>query len=165
MSIKTIEIFTDGSCNTELKIGGWAALLLFENKEIIIKGTILNTSHNRMELWAVLKSFEFVKDQNIIFDNVRIYSDSQYVVNLPDRKDKLKKSSFITKKGIQIQNSDLIEEFIHMIENYNIELIKVKAHQKKYETENYNRKVDKIARSQVRKAITLSQNPSIIINT
>ncbi|MBO9702918.1 MAG: ribonuclease HI [Sporocytophaga sp.] len=153
MNIPIIEIFTDGSCHTELKTGGWAALLLINNKEIILKGTVMNTSHNRMELVAVLKAFEYIKNQNVNFDRARVYSDSQYVVNISDRKDKLKKKSYLSNKGIPIQNSDLVKELIHLIENNNIELIKVKAHQKKSDTENYNRKVDKIARNLVREAI------------
>jgi ribonuclease HI len=158
LSIKIIEIFTDGSCHTEIKTGGWAALLLIDNKEIILKGTVMNTSHNRMELWAVLKAFDYVKNQNLNFEKINVYSDSQYVVNITDRKDKLIKKGFISNKGTPIQNSDLIKELIQIIEDYNIELIKVKAHLKKSVTENYNRKVDKIARSQVREAITLNRS-------
>jgi ribonuclease HI len=148
--MKIIKIYTDGSCNPQQKIGAWAAIILVKDQEILLKDKALNTTHNQMELLAVIKALEYIEKNN--FNNLRIeiYSDSQYVVNLAERKSKLKNSNYLTKTGKEIQNRSLVEKIIHYIENLNIEFIKVKAHQKKSDEINYNRDVDKISRKIVR---------------
>jgi ribonuclease HI len=153
MTKKIINIFTDGSCHPQLNIGGWAAILLFENEKIILKGKEINTTHNRMELLAVIRAIEFAheKHKNI---SLVIHTDSQYVFRIPERMEKLKKNNFITKKGYLLHNNDLIEALINKIETYKIEFVKVKAHQRaELENINYNIEVDKLARQIVRDAV------------
>ena len=145
-----INIFTDGSCNPTYNNGGWAAIVLFEEQEITLQGIELNTTHNRMELFAVIKALEYINNQNLLYKKIQIYSDSQYLVNILTRMDKLKSNDFLTKKGSPIQNTDLVKEIINYIETWNLTFIKVKAHQKKSEKRNYNRDVDKISRKIVR---------------
>ena len=103
-----------------------------------------------MELLAVIKAFEFIKDKNFEFDKIILKSDSQYVIGIQERKEKLKRANFITKKGTEIQNKDLVQRLIHFIEKLPLEFIKVKAHQKKTSERNINREVDKISRKIVR---------------
>jgi len=148
-----IQIFTDGSCHTQQKIGGWAAVILFENKKIELKGHELETTHNAMELLAVLKALDYLKEKNITFTKVEIISDSQYVVGILDRKEKLKQANFLTKKNNPIRNVDLVKQLIEKIETLPIFFTKVKAHQKKTSEVNYNRVVDKLARAEVRRLI------------
>jgi ribonuclease HI len=148
--MSTVKIYTDGSCNTTLKIGGWAAIIFSDDKKIILKGIEFNTSHNRMELTAVIESLKFVEKQINSEILVNVYSDSQYVIRIPERIEKLKSNYFLTAGGKPVRNTDLIEKLIHLNETNNIEFIKVKAHQKKNELENYNREADKISRKTVR---------------
>lgn len=148
--MSTVKIYTDGSCNTTLKIGGWAAIIILENEKIILTGTELNTSHNRMEITAVIESLKFVEKQINSEILVNVYSDSQYVTGIPERTEKLRSNYFLTTRGKPVRNADLIEKLIHLIETINIEFIKVKAHQKKNEFDNYNREADKISRKIVR---------------
>mgnify|MGYP000595242266 CR=1 FL=1 len=35
-----IQIFTDGSCHTQQRIGGWAAIIFLEDEKIELKGFI-----------------------------------------------------------------------------------------------------------------------------
>jgi len=151
--MSTVKIYTDGSCNTTLKIGGWVAIIFLVDKKIILTGIEFNTSHNRMELTAVIESLKFVKKQVNSQIIVNVNSDSQYVNRIPERIEKLRSNYFLTARGKPVRNADLIEKLIHLIEIINIEFIKVKAHQKKNELENYNRKVDKISRKIVRNYI------------
>ncbi len=157
---KTIEIYTDGSCNAIYNIGAWAAILFVDDKKIELKGVVENTTHNRMELLAVIKAIDFIDEK---FKNIPllIYTDSQYVFRIPERKEKLKNASFITKKGNELPNSDLVQILIHQIETHSIEFIKVKAHQhvevgsfNVHET--FNSEVDKLARLLVRDAVRQS---------
>ena len=105
-STDDINVFTDGSCNHIYKIGGWAAIVLINEREILLQDKELDTTHNRMELLAVIKALEFIDEQNLSHHRIIIYSDSQYVVRIIERKDKLKTANFITKKGSLIQNKD-----------------------------------------------------------
>ena len=148
-----IKIYTDGSCHTQQKIGGWAAVILFGDKKIEIKGYELETTHNAMELLAVLKGVDFLGEKNIDFSKIEIISDSQYVVGILNRKEKLKQANFLTKKNNPIRNVKLVQQLIEKIETLPIVFTKVKAHQKKTQQINYNRVVDKLARSVVRELI------------
>lgn len=143
-----IEIYTDGSCHTQLLIGAWAALLFINNQKVILKGDETGTTHNRMELLGVIKAIEHVNNEGLGNSKLLVYSDSQYVVNLLTRKEKLKARNFITNKGTGIQNADLVKILINYIESHNLEFVKVKAHQK--DGDKWNREVDLVVRKMVR---------------
>ena len=150
MNSDRIEIYTDGSCHTQARQGAWAVLILLKNKREVITGIEGDTTHNRMELLAVVKAIEFV-DKYQPETGLRIYSDSQYVCSLPDRLPRLIQNSFRTNKGTEIQNADLVKTFHSLIEGHDIEWIKVKAHQRvKTEQATHNRFVDKLSRKLVR---------------
>ena len=153
MNKQIIEIYTDGSCNPQYKIGGWAALIFNNGKKVVLQGIATETTHNRMELTAVIKSIEYVLKKFPEFKSIKIYTDSQYVERIPFRTEKLISKDFITKRGKKIQNSDLIKKLIKLIYCTSIEFIKVKAHQKASEITNYNREVDKLSRKLVRRQI------------
>jgi len=73
-------IYTDGSCFPNPGPGGWGSILLFENDERKfekeISGGDRESTNNRMEMQAVIGALEALKRPC----NVKIYSDSQYVV-------------------------------------------------------------------------------------
>jgi len=54
------EIYTDGSCHTQLCIGAWASIILVDDKKIVLSGKEFNTTHNRMEILAVIKSIKYL---------------------------------------------------------------------------------------------------------
>jgi len=148
-----INIYTDGSCNPQKETGAWAAILLFQDEEITLSDCVKTKSHNAMELLGVIKAFEYIVANNLNNNEITVYSDSQYVVNIIDRKEKLLESGFITKKGTERKNSDLVKRLINYIELLHPQFIKVKAHQKKTSERNYNRDVDKLSRKLVRENI------------
>jgi ribonuclease HI len=149
-----IEIYTDGSCiNNKDKgtnIGAWVAIIFYNNKKIILEEVVENTTHNRMELMAVIKSLEYLEDQEIAYEKVAVYTDSQYVEQIKSRKQKLVNQNFITGKGTEIQNADLVKRLIILTDKLKPEFIKVKAHQKHGDLANYNREADKLVRKLVR---------------
>jgi len=144
-----IRVYTDGSCHTQLLLGAWAAILFIEEEKIILNGEEKETTHNRMEVLAVINAIKYIDKRNLQNSVIHVYSDSQYVVNLVTRKEKLKYKNFITNKGTAIQNEDLIRVLITQIETHHIDFIKVKAHQKN--GDEINREVDIIVRKLVRK--------------
>ena len=149
-----IEAYTDGSCNTKLKIGAWAAVIFFNGEEIVLKNTELSTTNNRMEISAVLNVLDYLKIRNIDKSKIIIYTDSQYVVGIEGRIEKLKSQDYKTKKGEAIRNEDLVRKLVFFIENMNIDFVKVKAHQKVSDAKNYNRVVDKLCRKMVREYVS-----------
>ena len=154
ISSSIIEIFTDGSCNPQQKVGAWAALIFYDNEKIVLQDTVSDTTHNRMELIAVIKSIEYVLKELPGNKPIKIYTDSQYVEKIPDRTRKLVSKDFKTKKGTLIQNADLVQKLIYLYDSESIEFIKVKAHQKASDVPNYNREVDKLSRKLVRQQIS-----------
>ena len=78
-----VEIYTDGSSNTQTRKGGWGFILVQKVNDLMFEieysGTEDNTTNNRMELTAAIKALEYV-DKNIKDKSITIYSDSQYVV-------------------------------------------------------------------------------------
>jgi len=152
MKITNIQVYTDGSCNTKLKIGAWAALILLNDKQVVLQNIEKDTTNNRMELQAVISAINYI-NENFECNKIEIFTDSQYVTNILIRKEKLTSNDFITKKGNILNNSDLLKQLIEQIEKQDIEFIKVKAHQKIGNGTDFNIYVDKLSRKLVRESI------------
>ena len=75
MDDKLIQIFTDGACRGNPGPGGWGAILICGDYTKQIKGGSLLTTNNVMELTAVIKALELLKNKSI----VEITTDSTYV--------------------------------------------------------------------------------------
>ena len=76
-SDKKINIYTDGACKGNPGVGGWGAILSYQDHTKEISGYSKNTTNNIMELTAVIKSLEALKT----FCNIIITTDSKYVKN------------------------------------------------------------------------------------
>lgn len=148
-----IHIYTDGACHPPSKTGAWAVIILMDNQQKTLQAIVTHTTHNRMELTAAIKAIEYIHTQTTSPHPITIYSDSQYVVDLTERKEKLKRHHFTTRKGSPIQNADLVQQLIHHLDTAPVTLIKVPAHQKKDKTINHNREVDKLVRKVLRNHI------------
>ena len=70
-----VDIYTDGACRGNPGPGGWAALLLFGEREKALSGAERLTTNNRMELTAVIEALDALKRPV----RARVYTDSQYV--------------------------------------------------------------------------------------
>lgn len=145
-------IYTDGSCHTQLCFGAWAAVILVNDEKITLSGIENDTTHNRMEILAVIQSILHVKDHFTKVKKIHIVSDSQYVVGLMDRQSKFIEGNFLTKAGKDIRNKDLVKEFLDLVSLMDVRFEKIKAHQKATEVINYNIEVDKICRQLVRES-------------
>ena len=154
MAKSFITIYTDGSCHTQLKIGAWAAVILIANDKKILSGTVINTTHQRMELIAVIEALSYVQHHFAGVININLVTDSQYVVGLPGRMQKLQSANFITKQGQPIQNADLVQQLYKLSESLNIDFIKIQAHLKKKSEADYNIEVDKLCRKLVREHVS-----------
>lgn len=143
--MKTIDIYTDGACSGNPGPGGYAGILIYNNREKIISGGEKPTTNNRMELTAVIKSLQTLKE----VCEVNLYTDSAYVCNaitqgwLTDWQLKNWKNS--QKKPVL--NKDLWLLLLEQLEKHKVNFIKVKGHA---DNKNNNR-CDEIARNEILK--------------
>jgi ribonuclease HI len=87
-------IFADGACdNIITKNGGWSYILLYKNGQIEIQesGFEVKTTNNRMELTAVIKGLQKIKDLNLPGKTL-VLSDSLITINGVSRIWKRKKN-------------------------------------------------------------------------
>lgn len=75
--MKEVDIYTDGACSGNPGPGGWGAILRYNGMEKEISGGEKNTTNNRMELMAVIKGLQALKEPCV----VELYSDSKYVID------------------------------------------------------------------------------------
>lgn len=74
---KYVEVFTDGACSGNPGAGGWGVVLRFGEHEKELSGGEEQTTNNRMELTAVIKGLEALKEPC----RVRLVTDSKYVAD------------------------------------------------------------------------------------
>lgn len=77
MELKKVTLTTDGACIGNPGPGGWAAVLKFNDIVREMYGCEPNTTNNRMELTAVIRGLEVLKERCA----VTVITDSQYVKN------------------------------------------------------------------------------------
>ena len=131
-----ITIFTDGSSRGNPGPGGWGAILMYGDKIKELSEAYRKTTNNRMELLAVIKSLQHIKNKTI---PILIYSDSKYVVDAVEKKwlDKWIKTDF---KGGK-KNKDLWIQYHELQKTLKIQFHWVKGH-----ADNpYNNKCDELA--------------------
>ncbi|MBQ1265067.1 MAG: ribonuclease HI [Oscillospiraceae bacterium] len=75
--MKSVTVYTDGACSGNPGPGGWAAILEYGGQEKMISGGEASTTNNRMELTAVIRALQALKEPCI----VELYSDSKYVID------------------------------------------------------------------------------------
>ena len=75
--MKQVTIYTDGACSGNPGPGGWGAILRYMGAEKELSGGERETTNNRMELTAVIRALEALKEQCA----VELWSDSKYVVD------------------------------------------------------------------------------------
>lgn len=138
-----IHIYTDGSCKGNPGPGGWAAILIFPEEEIAIKGGEKDTTNNRMEMMAIIKSLAYLHEhsgedkKNLAQTKIKIHSDSNLIIQT------------ITKNWKRNKNTDLWAEMDKLRAWLNIDWIWVKGHANNV----YNNKVDKLAQREAERFI------------
>ena len=123
-----IEAATDGACSGNPGPGGWGGLIIFEdNSEIEIGGSEQNTTNNRMELTAAIKTLEKLKNYQLK-EKFKLRTDSKYVIEGYTKWIKnWKKNGWKTSTGKSVQNLDLWQK-IDQLRINGLEMEYVKGH-------------------------------------
>ncbi len=166
--MRQLQIFTDGSVNTKTKVG-YGAYLATRNGQCIdqqsIPGTskdkvhsrrFENTSSTKLELQTFLWAVKEVQaaHEGLKF-TLAVYTDSQNIVTLPQRRVRLEQRNFLSSKNKPLKNQDLYKEFYQLASEVEFDLIKVVGHQSSKDKDEIGRLfslVDKVARSALREA-------------
>ena len=77
-----INIYTDGACVGNPGPGGWAAIIVDENKKKELFGGEKITTNNRMEITAAIKALEYCdlqEEKQLSLKEIKIYTDSIYL--------------------------------------------------------------------------------------
>ncbi len=120
-----VEIFTDGACRGNPGPGGWGALLRYGDQEKTLCGGERETTNNRMELMAAIKSLESLKRHC----KVRLTTDSIYVRDgITKWMDNWKARGWKTAAKKPVKNKDLWEALDSAIQGHEIEWVWVKGH-------------------------------------
>ncbi len=137
--MKDIEIYTDGACSGNPGKGGWAAILIYNSHEKELCGSDISTTNNKMELTAVIKALESLKEPC----NVTLKTDSAYICNSINKGwvYSWRKNGWIKSDKKPALNADLWEQLLKLLEKHNVEFIWVKGHNKNF----YNERCDKLA--------------------
>ena len=134
-----IKIYTDGSCLGNPGNGGWAAIIIDDNKKIQIKGSKKDTTNNQMELLAPIKALKKIPKGS----NVQIFTDSKYVKSgITEWIHNWKKNGWKTANKQPVKNKELWTELDLMTSEFKIKWSWVKGHS----TDKLNNEVDLIAR-------------------
>ena len=133
-------IYTDGSCLGNPGNGGYAAILHCKNTKLEIWGGEKESTNNRMEMTAVIKALECLKEPC----QVELHADSQYVLNaftkgwLQDWKAR----GWKTADKKPVKNQDLWEILDTEASKHKIEWKHVKGHSGQVQ----NERCDELAR-------------------
>ena len=134
-----IKIYTDGSCLGNPGNGGWAAIIIEDEKKTHIKGSKKDTTNNQMELLAPIKALQKIPQGS----KVEIFTDSKYVKSgITEWILNWKKNGWITANKQPVKNKDLWNELDNMTITHEIKWIWVKGHS----YDKLNNEVDLIAR-------------------
>ena len=157
----SLNIFTDGSVNTQAKVGYGAYLAIADlntpletlNKSIKLK-RFEQTSSTRLELQTVLWAINEIRSSSVSDNlNLTVYTDSQNIVGLPARREQLEKTDFYSTKNKQLANHDLYREFYRLTLALNCRFEKVAGHRASGEKDIIDRLfalVDKASRRALR---------------
>lgn len=107
---------------SSINCGGWAAIIT-KNGEIektLYRG-YRNTTNNRCEIYGVLAILQYFKEPT----DIKIYSDSQYVVNTINNKWAVK---WIQDNDETKKNLDLWKQVVRLLYLHNVECVWVKGH-------------------------------------
>ena len=120
-----IDIYIDGSCLGNPGPGGWGAVIVEKNNTIEICGKEIDSTNNRMEISAVIMCLEYTKE----YQRIKIFSDSQYVINT------------MTKNWKRKANIDLWEKLDELVSKREVLWEWVRGHEGNF----YNEKAHNLA--------------------
>lgn len=130
----SVTIYTDGSCSPNPGNGGWGTVLMDDkgNRKEIYGGE-KDSTNNRMELLAVIKALEALKQPC----KVSLHTDSRYVEQAFNANwlDKWQKNGWRSANKKAVKNKDLWQTLLKLTQEHEINWAWVKGHNGNTENE------------------------------
>lgn len=148
--MREVILYTDGACSGNPGPGGYGIVLLFTDnsgkthrKEL--SGSEPETTNNRMEMMAVIKGLETLKEPCMVL----LYSDSRYVLDAIEKGWALrwKQNGWMRNKKEKALNTDLWEILLALLDVHDVTTRWVKGHSDNPE----NERCDELARKAIGK--------------
>ena len=135
-----VKLYTDGSCITTKRCGGWAATAIENDRKIVeICGGDSDTTNNIMELRSVIEGLKRMK--SLGYHEVEVYTDSMYVKNgITIWINNWVKNNWKNSKGEPVKNKSLWVELLS-VKWEGVTFNWVKAHN----GDKWNEEVDTLA--------------------
>jgi ribonuclease HI len=122
--MKQVHLYTDGAARGNPGPGGYGLILelVGTNYKKEWSEGFKHTTNNRMELLAVIKGLELLKERDVA---VTVFTDSKYVCDAVEKKwvFRWKKAGFKKQK-----NRDLWERFLLIYEKHQVKIKWIKGH-------------------------------------
>lgn len=135
--MKKVSLFTDGACSGNPGPGGWAFILRCNQteKELERSDGVPETTNNQMELMAVIRGLEALKEPC----EVTLFADSSYVLQgMQNWMAGWKSRGWKRKDGsklVPVKNVELWMELDQLMQSHRIEFQHVKGHSGHLENE------------------------------
>ena len=135
--MKKVQIFSDGACSGNPGPGGWGTILRFGEHEKELSGGEKSTTNNRMELTAVIKGLEALKEPC----EVEFFTDSKYIIDSVTKgwAVKWKNNGWVKPDKKPALNPDLWERLLELLEIHRVTFNWVKGHAGHPENERCDR--------------------------
>lgn len=156
--MESLHLFTDGSVNPATKTGYGAYIVLRDTgalpsslRDQVKLRVFENTTPVRLELETLLWAFNEIGQSGA---KIIVYTDSQNIMNLPERRSRLERNNYKSDKMRPLKNADLYIEFFRIKEMLAPVFIKVKGHMASKHKDNIDKLfalVDMEARKALRK--------------
>ncbi len=151
-------LFTDGSVNTQSNIGYGAYLAVSERglsldslRTRVKVRRFEHTSSTKLELQTLLWA---LSDIQALGKKVTVYTDSQNIMGLPERRDRFEQYDYRSKKKKRFNNYELYQEFYRMTDQFDCEFVKVRGHRVSDQKDDIDRLftlVDRASRNALRR--------------
>jgi len=149
--MKSLLLFTDGSAHPTSQIGYGAYLALSDlNADIpcVQLKRFEDTSSSQLEIETLLWALRATQPQT-----VTLYTDSQNIIGLPDRRERLENQGYRSKSGALLNHAELYQEFFALTDPLETTLVKVKGHRRSHQKSQIDRLftlVDRASRQALR---------------
>jgi ribonuclease HI len=145
MTVKKIDVFTDGACKGNPGPGGWGVILRMGKHEKEMSGSDPQTTNNRMEMTAVIRALNALTEPC----EVNVCTDSRYVIDgMTKWVHGWQKKGWVNASKQPVRNADLWHDLIEAVRRHKVSWQWVRGHDGHIE----NERADKLASDAARAA-------------
>ncbi len=122
--MKNVTIYTDGACDPNPGIGGWAAILIWGKNQKEITGGERDSTNNRMEIMAAIEGLLLLPPDS----RVQVFTTSDYLYQGMTRwVGGWRQAGWLKKDGQPVANADLWRGLVELAAKFQVEWVNAKG--------------------------------------